>query len=102
MKGIERNMPSQINDQDKFKPVDEVTWRDINDEVVALKLVSGEYYSFNEIGRLSWLSLTEGKQVSQIVEDILKNYETTPDQAEKDLNEFIHGLIENNLLIKDE
>lgn len=95
-------MPTQFSSEDTFKPVEEVTWRDINGEVVALKLVSGEYYSFNEVGRLSWISLTEGKQVSQIIQDILDNYETTPEQAENDLNGFINGLIENDLLIKDE
>ena len=95
-------MPTQFSSADTFKPVEEVTWRDINGEVVALKLMSGEYYSFNEVGRLSWISLTEGKQVSQIIQDILENYETTPEQAENDLNGFINGLIENNLLIRAE
>ncbi|WP_321492930.1 PqqD family protein [uncultured Desulfobacter sp.] len=95
-------MTYEISPQDKFNPVDEVTWRDINGEVVALKLVSGEYYSFNEVGRLSWLSITEGKQVSQIVDHIVENYETTLEQAWKDLNEFITGLMEHKLLVKGE
>lgn len=95
-------MTYEISPQDKFNPVDEVTWRDINGEVVALKLVSGEYYSFNEVGRLSWLSIAEGKQVSQIVDHIVENYDTTLEQAQKDLNAFITGLMEHKLLVRGE
>ena len=93
---------NQITSTDKFKPTDEVTWRDVNGEVIVLTLTSGEYYSFNEVGRLSWISLVEGKQVSEVVAYILNNYQTTSDQAKQDLEQFIGGLLENHLLVKDQ
>lgn len=55
-----------ISPNDIFKSTDEVTWRDVNGELVVLKLTSGEYFSFNAIGRLTWMNLSEGKSIGLI------------------------------------
>ncbi|MFH2057846.1 MAG: PqqD family protein [Pseudomonadota bacterium] len=93
-------MNSYHTETDTFQSVDEVTWRDIKGELVVLELASGEYYSFNEIGRLSWISLTQGKSVKVIIDEIVNEYDVTHDQAKEDLDGFITGLLENNLIVR--
>ena len=80
------------------RPSDDVTWRDINGEIVALNLKSGEYYTFNEIGRSIWLAVTEGKSPDEIEETITHEYDVERDTVASDVNEFINGLIQKGVL----
>ena len=90
-----------ISPKDVFKTTDEVTWRDVNGELVVLKLTSGEYYTFNTIGRLTWMSLSEGKSVAETIDAIASEYEVSPEQAESDVHSFVDGLLTNDLLHKE-
>jgi len=81
--------------------MDEVTWRDVNGELVVLRLTSGEYYSFNSIGRLTWMNITEGKSIAEVVDAIAAEYEVSHEQAESDVHSFVEGLLTNDLLYKD-
>jgi len=84
-----------------YKTTDEVTWRDVKGELVVLKLTSGEYFSFNTVGRLTWMNLSEGKSVAEVVEVIATEYDVTHEQAESDVFSFVDGLLTNDLLYKD-
>ena len=91
-------MNKEVRPDDIYISSEEITWRDVNGELVVLKLTSGEYFSFNEVGRLTWLNLTEGKSIKEIVKVIEKEYDVTTDQAQSDVYTFIEGLLENQLL----
>jgi len=91
----------KFSPQDIFKTTDEVTWRDVNGELVVLKLTSGEYFSFNSVGRLTWIKLTEGKAVTEVIDAIASEYEVTHAQAESDVHSFVDGLLSNELLYKN-
>jgi Coenzyme PQQ synthesis protein D (PqqD) len=90
-----------ISSQDIYKTTDEVTWRDVNGELVVLRLTSGEYYSFNSIGRLTWMNISEGKSIAEIVETIAAEYDVSHEQAESDVHGFVEGLLTNDLLYKE-
>ena len=94
-------MARKISPDDVYKTTEEVTWRDVNGELVVLKLTSGEYFSFNAIGRLTWMSLSEGKSISDVVDAIAAEYDVTREQAESDVHTFVDGLLSNDLLYKD-
>ena len=89
----------KIGKDSAFQVAEGITWRDIKGELIALQLESGEYYSFNEIGRLSWLALAEGRSVGQVVEAVLAEYEVSLAQAESDVVAFTQGLLENRLIV---
>ena len=90
-----------ISPNDVFKTTDEVTWRDVNGELVVLKLTSGEYFSFNSVGRLTWMNLSEGKSIADAVDAIAAEYDVTREQAVLDVHTFVEGLLTNDLLYKD-
>ena len=94
-------MTHKISPEDIYKTTDEVTWRDVNGELVVLRLTSGEYYSFNSVDRLTWMSISEGKSITEIIDTIASEYDVTPEQAESDVHSFVEGLLTNNLLYKE-
>ena len=93
------DMTTSIDRQSLFQPAEAITWRDIRGELIVLQLESGEYFSFNEIGRLVWLQLAEGRSIGRIVEAVLDEYEVSLAQAENDVITFVRGLLANGLLV---
>ncbi len=91
-------MTTELLGKTTFKPNDDVTWRDVSGEMVVLKLSSGEYYTFNEQGRITWLALSEGKSVEQAVRMIVDEYDVGSDKAREDVEAFVVGLMEQELL----
>lgn len=77
---------------------DDVTWRDVDEEMIVLHLPTGKYYTFNNTGHLVWQQLAAGKDSSDITLQIMDKYEVDEETAVRDLNTFIKGLIEHNLI----
>ena len=93
-------MEVKISKDSVFQVAEEVSWRDIKGELIVLQLSSGEYFSFNEIGRLAWISLAEHKSIGQVIEAVLAEYDVSLAQAEADVVAFVQGLLGNKLLIQ--
>ncbi len=82
-----------------YKAPDNYSWRDVNNELVVLNLQSGEYFTFNDVGRLIWLSVNDGKNVEDITKLVTEQYAATRDKAEADVKAFISNLLSEGLLI---
>jgi hypothetical protein len=82
-----------------LKPSGDLSWRDINGELVALNVKSGEYFVFNEVGRIVWLAIAEGKSSDDTVQKILGEY-NAKEQAGVvvDVRRFVDGLLERKLV----
>ena len=82
-----------------YKAPDNYSWRDVNNELVVLNLQSGEYFTFNNVGRLIWLAVNDGKTVDEIMRSVVDQYATTEDKALTDVKAFIGNLLSEGLLI---
>jgi len=81
-----------------YKLSDDVTWRDVDEEMIVLHLPTGKYYTFNKTGHLAWKNLAEGKDTDEITREIMKKYEVDEETAARDLTAFISGLVHHNLI----
>lgn len=85
-----------------FTPSEDMSWRDVNGELVSLNTVSGEYYNFNAVGREIWMGMVEGRTVEAVVERILADYDISDrETAMRDIENFMldlkaAGLIESH------
>ncbi len=82
-----------------YKAPDNYSWRDVNNELVVLNLQSGEYFTFNDVGRVIWLLLNDGKNVDEIARSITDQYATTEEKARIDVRAFIDNLFRQGLLV---
>ena len=87
----------KLNDQ-KIKPNTDLSWQDVNGELVAIDINSGEYHIFNELGRLIWLGIVEGKGVEKISKQIIEQYDVNLEKADFEVKDFIGGLLQRGLL----
>jgi Coenzyme PQQ synthesis protein D (PqqD) len=75
-----------------------LTWREIDDEVVALDVESATYLSANASGRLLWRSLSEGATRQELVSCLVDEFEIDAERAGADVDAFLAELSRRGLL----
>lgn len=70
----------------------------IDEDVALLHLTKGEYYTLNPTGAFVWECLREPQHVSQLRDALLAEYETTPEECERDLFILLADLMDEDLV----
>lgn len=84
-----------------YKVPSHTIFREVDDQVIALNLDTGQYYTMNELGTRIWALLQQKDSLAGIVEAIESEYDVTHDQAKADLESFLKDLRENGLVEPD-
>jgi orotate phosphoribosyltransferase-like protein len=75
-----------------------LSWREIDDEVVALDVETATYLSANASGRLLWRSLSAGATREELVSCLVDEFEIDTERAAADVDAFIGELSQRGLL----
>lgn len=87
----------------EIKINEKLSWRDVNEELVALDVVTGEYHVFNDIGRKIWLHIAEKEpDMDSLVVGIMNEYNTKDHDVTADIQSFVDDLLKRGLLTKKE
>lgn len=77
---------------------DDLTWREVGDELLILKLSTGTYLTLNVVGKELWSKLEEGATAAQLAESLVERYGISSEQAAEDVAAFIDDLTSSGLL----
>ena len=77
---------------------DGLTWRAIDDEVVALDVETATYVSANPSGGIIWRALAEGATRDELVAALVAEFDIEADRAGTDVDAFLAELSERGLL----
>lgn len=80
---------------------DAIEWRMVEGEVVALDLRDSTYLSINPSGAVLWPLLVGGADRPALVERLFDHYGLDEDTASRDVDAFLAGLAERDLLLED-
>jgi Coenzyme PQQ synthesis protein D (PqqD) len=87
----------------------DVVTRTIGDETLIVPVRSGvgdlaSIYSLNEIGNFIWDALAEPATVEAVVDAVVASYQTTRNQAQRDVEAFLAEMVKAKLAepMKDE
>ena len=78
-----------------------VLLQDLDGEAVLLNLANGHYYGLDEISFRMYSLLVSSTSVRAAYEQLLQEYEVSPDQLERDLQEFLDHLVDNGLVRRE-
>jgi len=67
----------------------DLTWREIDEEVIVLDLVSSKYLSLNGTGALLWKRLATGAEDDQLVDLLTERFGIAREVAETDVAAFL-------------
>lgn len=76
----------------------DITWREIDGDLVILDLRSSTYMTTNASGAVLMKELTEERTDDELVQTLVDAYGITQDQAEADVRSFIQVLTDGGLL----
>lgn len=77
---------------------DDVTWREIDGEMVILDLSSSTYLRTNQTGSSLMRMLAEDRSIDELADGLVGAYGISPEQARIDTEAFIQMLEEQRLL----
>jgi hypothetical protein len=78
--------------------VDDITWREIDGDLVILDLRSSTYLTANASGAVLMRQLTEGRTLQQLVQALVDAFDLPERRAEQDVLTFVDELDEHGLL----
>jgi hypothetical protein len=73
-------------------------WCDLKGEAAILNLSSGIYYGLDEVGATVWGLLSEPRQVAELRDLLVEQFEVDADQCSRDLMALLHDLSRNGLI----
>jgi hypothetical protein len=75
---------------------------EFGDETLILNGNHNIYNGLVGIGPFIWKELKQPKSIEQLKQAIMDEFDVAPDQCQRDLNSFIHSLLDVELLIETE
>ena len=72
--------------------------RQVGEEIVVLDLESGLYFGLDEVGKLTWDAISEGKTLGDALAVIVAEYAVDEAQALTDLIAFVGDLRQRGLI----
>ena len=85
---------------EKFTIPNQVMARTVGDETVILDLASGTYFGLDPVGARVWQLIGEGKELAEICETMLEEYEVATERLQADVMRLAAELAERNLIVK--
>jgi hypothetical protein len=77
---------------------DDLSWRQVGDEIIVLDLRSNAYLSINQSGTALWDMLIEGSTPTTMTARLVSAYGVDEECARKDVEEFVAMLDDRGLL----
>lgn len=76
----------------------DVMFQNVGEESVLLNLKTSLYLGLDPVGTRMWTVLTDAQSIQTAYDSLLAEYEVTPEQLRKDLEEFLDKLTEHGLI----
>ena len=90
-------IPEALNCE--YEPTPDVTWRDVDGELVVLDLIEGKYYTFNLVGAKMWRAVADDNyNLILLVDEIVEKYEIERQTVLDDIEKFLHKMISAKLI----
>jgi len=93
-------MQNSINLESNVFQNKEIPTALIDNELGLMNVDKGKYYSLDEIGIEIWNLIENSIKVSNIVDELLKEYDIEKKQCEEDVLELINELYKQELIVK--
>lgn len=80
---------------------DNISWKKLQDKVVAVNLTTGTYYTLNPVASAMWNLMAEGKTPQEIVSAIAEEYDCAESEIMNDFNDQVKYWKKESLLMPD-
>jgi len=92
------NNTNYISEYYTIKRSNDILLQDIQDEIIILNMNNENYMGLDKVGARFWNILLNTSSVKHAYDQILDEFDVEPKILEKDLNNYISELVENDLI----
>jgi hypothetical protein len=78
--------------------VDDVTSAEVDGELLMMRLESDAYFGLDDIGARVWALLAQPTRIGAVVAALVREYDVTPEQCQRDVLRFVGDLAEKGLV----
>lgn len=79
--------------------LENISWKQLGDRVVAVDTNNGDYYTFNEVASTIWAAICDKKSIDEIVAIVLEEYDITDtEKVRQDIDAQLAQWKEMNLI----
>jgi hypothetical protein len=71
---------------------------ELGDDLVALDPAAGECFGFNSVAASVWRELDQPKNLEQLRDALLQEYQVEPERCSRELKELLHTLVDRGLV----
>ena len=76
----------------------QVIAKEVGDEIVILDLEGGTYFGLDAVGARIWQLIEEGKDLNEICEVVLDEYDVSRENLERDVTGLINDLVTQGIV----
>ncbi len=76
----------------------DISWREVDDEIIVLDLRSSLYHSIDSVGAFLWQQLERGVTFDELVKVLREEYDVAEETAVTDVQAFLGSLEDLGLL----
>jgi len=87
-----------VNLKQEISASPDVVFQEIEGESVLLHLNDGKYFGLDQVGTRIWQLVIEQGNLSAVFEQMLTEYDVTPEKLQADLEKLVRELVEKDLL----
>ncbi|MDE6283432.1 MAG: PqqD family protein [Muribaculaceae bacterium] len=81
-----------------MKIAQNISWKKLQDKVVAVNLTTGTYYTMNVVASTVWNLLADGLSPQEIALKLSEEYDQSQESILNDVNDQIEYWVKENLL----
>ncbi|BAF73017.1 PqqD family protein [Sulfurovum sp. NBC37-1] len=82
----------------KVKFADMVFAQEVDGEMVLLDMNSENYFGLDAVGTDIWVAMQQKKNLQEVLESLLEQYDVEEEVIKQDLEAFVHKLVESGLV----
>jgi hypothetical protein len=84
--------------KEKYRICDDISWRQVDDEIIILNLDSGDYFSLNKTGGYIFLAINNNQPLESLLKEQREEFNKPTEELRKDINDLLQELLENKII----
>lgn len=88
----------KLGDGEGLEPSADLSWRDVDGELVIVDTRRGDYHVLNTLGARVFTGIVDGEDVTTIVSRIVVTHDAAASEVQRDVDAFLAMLVEKGIL----
>jgi hypothetical protein len=82
----------------RYRPGDKISWKEVDELVVAVHLDTGVYHSLNATASEIWKHVVSGRSMEEVIDDVAAKFDVDKPTLKRDAVDCVRTWLETDLI----